>query len=182
MASNLHPLAGKSDLIVPVHKRRWLGPPLVVRHVAQTFGVAGRVWIGPIDVPWRVEVDAAVYCVGGTAAGNVRIGVYKEGDTIDRPDGGELVVESGSVAQPTTNALHLVDLPTTILEAGRYYVAIQGDDATGTFYTHTNATTGGYNPGRYYDHTYGPFEDPCPATLASTRFPIIFLRVSRNLV
>jgi len=138
------------------------------------FAVAGRVWIAPIDVHVRCVINRLIYQVGTAQVGNVRLGLYREGATIDKADGGDLVVESASVVQSPAAAIQMVTVPDTLLNPGRYYVAIQGDDPTGTFRNF-------YDPGnliaRYYDQAYGAFTDPCPVTTATNRIPIMFLRV-----
>lgn len=166
----------------PILERRWIPfPPFPAVHTSsQAFGTAGRVYLCPVDVPWRVEIDAIGYYVGDTAAGNVRIGLYKEGAE-DTPEGGDLVCESGSEAQPTAYCFHLLTVPDTILNPGRYWVALQGDDTTGTFMRAVRLLLNTAWLSRSYDHTYGPFEDPCPSVSAQTFSASGVLRVKRVL-
>ena len=110
----------------------------------------------------------------------MRIGIYREGPTIDLPDGGELVAESASVIQVglATYTLDQIPIPATILTPGRYYMALQGDDVTGTFIRTVDYTT---FIGRYYDHGYGVFTDPCPVTVLIATVPTFGVRVSQNI-
>jgi len=153
-----------------------------VNNVSGSFGTAGRVYIAPIQIPWRVEVDMIAYIIRGTSAGEVRVGLYKEGPTPDKPDGGELVVESDSVPQIGTYRFHKIPIPDTILEPGLYFICLQGSDPDGTFQYADPGTDPDGLMGWYYDHTYGPFENPCPATSISPGIcPDMSIRVKRVL-
>lgn len=163
--------------VPPRLRRRYLKPPFMVPYGSVAFGVVGRVYIAPFDVPWKVIVDRIMYVVGAVAAGNVRLGIYEEGPTIDLPDAGNLLAESGSVAQPGTVRYHSLPIPETLLRPGRHHISIQGDDTTGEFYRVVRSTP----TARFYDHAYGPFTDPCPVTAGLINTPLIMLRVSRNL-
>lgn len=130
------------------------------------FGTAGKVWLVPLDISWPVIVDRILYRVGSTQAGNVRVGIYKEGDTEDSPVGAELVVESASIAQAATNVVQLLTIADTVLEPGQYFIGLQGDDTSGTFHRSYDS---GKNIATYYNRSggYGAFTDPCP-TLTTT--------------
>jgi len=144
------------------------------------FGVAGRVGLVPIDVPWPVIIDRIIYQVGTTSSGNVRAGIYREGETADSAEGGALVVESASVAQLTATYIQMITVADTILTPGRYFAGIQGSSATGTF-------EGGIEAAGsvilYYDRAggYGAFTDPCPTLGAYGYGAFIMLRVKENL-
>jgi len=142
----------------------------------QTFFVAGRVYLALIEVPWPCIIDRIIYQVGNFSAGNVRVGLYKEGATLERPDGGELVVESGSVAQLGAHGVQEIAISETYLQPGRYFGALQGSDVSGTFrclYATNYWVYGIYdNPGGY-----GPFVDPCPTTSINVVAPLMWLRI-----
>ena len=124
-------------------------------------------------------MDAIIYQVGGTSAGNVRAGIYREGAIQDRPDGGRLVAESSSVAQDAAARVQVIMLPSpVVLEPGPYHLAIQFDDVNATFYRVYDTRN---LDSRIYDHTYGPFPDPCPTTSLSLTIPVMMLRVTKNL-
>ena len=144
-------------------------------------GLIARVYLNPIEVPYRIEIDRLGYQVGLTSAGNIRMGLYRQGTVADTPDGGALVVESASEAQVAGNRIQSVIVPDTVLIPGLYYLAWQGDDATATFYAWrdngglwpTCSTRGG---------GYGAFTDPCPATAGVAGDYIkCFMRVKTNL-
>ena len=113
--------------------------------------------------------------MGSVQAGNVRLGLYREGPTPEIPDGGALVVETGSVAQIPGISIQLIAIPPTLLRRGKYWTGIQGDDVTGTYYTLRDDAS---VIDAMYDHPYGPFTDPCPATGMWQRPAHMFVRVS----
>ena len=155
--------------------RRWLHTPVIATVFGSTaFGAAGRVFLGQLIVPNTLEIDRIGYQVGTVSAGNIRLGLYREGPTPERPDGGALVVETGSVAQIAVTSLQLIAIPPTLLRRGRYWTAVQGDDVLGTYYMQRD-DAGVIGP--FYDHAYGPFTDPCPVTAAWLRPAHMTVRV-----
>jgi hypothetical protein len=150
------------------------------------FSVIGRVWMHPIIVPWNLTVDRLAYIIGAAANGNVRIGIYRYGSYgyPDLPDGGPLSVESASVAQGGlgTNRVHWIDIVPTVLNPSLYFIGVQGDNVAGTMfiadysYNWIDNIAGYVRPGRYYDHAYGPFTNPCPVTTEEAG-PIVYMRV-----
>ena len=156
--------------------KRWLHTPILsCSFASNTFAVANRVYLGQLIVPNTLEIDRISYRVGAVSAGNVRLGIYREGPTPERPDGGALVVETGSVAQAAVSSLQMITIPATLLRRGKYWLAIQGDDVTGTYYM--NRDDAGIIGCRYIQ-VYGPFTDPCPATALDARPAHMFVRVS----
>lgn len=146
---------------------------------ANAFGIAGKVFIAPLDISWPIIIDRLIYIVGSTSAGGVRLGLYREGATADSPAGAELVVESGSVAQAAASTIQMVTVPQTVLIAAQYFLAIQGNNVTGTFQRTTDT---GLSFGKSYIRGggYGAFTDPCPA-VATWEIPIGGVRVVQNL-
>lgn len=158
---------------------------MVFTTVSQAFGTTGRVRLSPIHVRKRVTIDMLGYVIGDAANGNVRIGLYRRGiiGWPDLPDTGALVVETGSLAQPGTNRVHWATVPDTQLAPGLYYPAVQCDDVNGTFHWFSRTQSWHHNIlgnvliGHYYDHPYGAFTNPCPATIQSSYAPVFLLRV-----
>ena len=180
-------MAAPGDLpkwdVYPIPSRRWITTKYntpATQTISATFAVIGRTSISLIDIPFDCIIDRLCYQVGAAAAGNARIGLYREGGTIDLPDGGTLVAESGSVAQPGTHRTVVNTLVPVepMLTRGRYYVALQGDNITGTAWFMFDSAS---NFGRYYDHAYGAFGNPCPVTVVSDRSPVVGLRIKKVL-
>ena len=131
---------------------------------SQTF-TAGRVLMTEFYVDQAVSVDAIVYIVGDTSAGNVTVGIYGPIATREVSTGAALLVESASTAQGSTSTPQVVTFNATILQPGLYYAVLEGSDATGTYMRHGNTTqVAGY--GAYYarDGGYGALTTPAPAT------------------
>lgn len=146
---------------------------------SSAFGTAGRVFLNQFVVKHPLIIDRLCYQVGLASAGNVRLGVYREGATPESPDGGEVVVESASVAQEAITYFQLVTIAEIHLERGKYFLGIQGDDVTGTFWTVRSPD--GDPCLRYYDHGYGAFTDPCSATAPISNSIDGTVRVARVL-
>jgi len=163
-----------------VLKARYLARQMFSLTVASTaFGLAGRVVISPIDASWPMTIDRIIYQVGTTSAGNVRIGLYREGAIADSPQGAALVVESASVAQSTAGYLQMVTIADTVLTPGQYFIGLQGDDVLGTF---RSSSTGDTIIGSYYDRGggYGAFTDPCPTITAAAVVPFFMIRIKES--
>lgn len=148
--------------------RRWINP---FHHglalTSQTF-TAGRAMLVEFELEEAAFIDGVNYQVGAAANGNVRVGIYGPIITEEECEAASLLVESSSTAQVGTNTAQIVSLTKTLAKAGRYYVALQSDDATGTFLRQPNQRQVlGWN--RYYDRGggYGAFTTPCPATTES---------------
>lgn len=81
-----------------------------------------------IYIPFHLRRGATVkqlFCVnGGTAAGNIDMGIYD--------NAGARKVSIGSTAQAGTSTIQTFDIADTTLAAGTYYLAIAKDDAVGT--------------------------------------------------
>ena len=176
---------GKVDLFRNKFYKRYVGVdvPIPWRY-SLTFGTVGRVWLTELTIPWKMEVDQLIYEVGGTAAGNARMALYEMGPNEDEPDGGKLIVETDSSPQPGAYYCHIFDITPLVLNPGRYFIAVMGDDASGTWWgrRHVGADGGLYV--YYFDNPggYGAFADPCPNTVPANYGPDAFLRVRRNIV
>ncbi len=164
-----------------VLKARYIRGPLLPYGIASSaFGTAGRVWVVPIDVPWPVIIDRIIYQVGSVSAGNVRVGLYREGETVDSAAGADLVVESASVAQSAAGYIQMVTVTATILTPGQYFGVIQGSNTTGTYQQSYDSAL---LFASYYNRTggYGAFTDPCPTLTGDYITPFLILRVKENL-
>lgn len=168
------------------HNYRWISNIDILIEIAfggnQAFGVAGRVFTAPIQVPCSVTIDRIGFFTSGVAAGNVRLSLYHVGSfgLPDLPDAGALVVESASVALGgLANRVYLGTVANTALTPGLYFGAIQGDTVgdgyrgSGNLYNNVSFT-------RTYDlGGYGPFTNPCPATVTRDWYtPFFMLRVT----
>jgi hypothetical protein len=92
-----------------------------------------------IYVPFRVAasitVDRMWVYKGGTAAGNIDIGIYN--------DAGTRLVSLGSTADAGTTVIVTFDVANTTLSRGYYYLAFACSDGTATF---ARAAIGGNMP------------------------------------
>ena len=151
----------------------------------KTFGTSGRVYLVPIDILWAVKVDAILWQIGDTYNGGggrgVRACLYKEGSTLDEPEGGELVVE-GEATIPNKYEyifdIRIIPLVETLLSAGRHWMGIQSEVPGASFCCGLDSSPG-YVIGRTFDRAggYGPFPNPCPATSGSGFPPRMKVRV-----
>lgn len=148
----------------------------------QAFGAIGRVFLAMVVAPWDMIIDRLMFLSGTTTTGNVRMGIYREGATIDLADGGALVAESGSTAK-AANVMQVLTIPNTFLKAGRYYVGVMSDTITDQYRSNTFAT----NPDRLGESWfangggYTNFNNPCPATGGASAPPIVGVRVKQVL-
>lgn len=157
------------QLIKP--KQRWLFPyygGYVAAATNQTF-TAGRVYLVEFEVIAPVTVDQITWVNGTTAAGNVTVGIYGPLVTEETCAGAAVAVQSASTAQSGTSTPQSVSLTATTLQPGRYYIAIEGSDGTGTLMRQSaqQAQVTGWT--QFYDRAggYGALTDPCPAVTNS---------------
>ncbi len=151
----------------------------------RAFGTIGRVFLTEIQIPFTLTIDLLGYVTGTAVAGNVRVGLYERGAVgwPDLPDGGDLVVETGSFAQGVgTRMPSFGAIADTQLTPGSYYLGVQGDDIAGAYYSvnsrlRAHETLGNAQVGFRYDHGYGVFTDPCPVTTDDYP-PFVYLRVA----
>jgi len=142
---------------------------------------AARVYMELIEIPKAIKVDAIIISNAATISGNVRVGIYGPVPlTTDTVNGASLVVESSSTAQSGANVGQAITFTETTLQAGKYYLAFQIDNITGTVNRHGNVTQVS-NWTMYYERSggYGALTNPCPTPVASaSNFPAITLRCS----
>jgi hypothetical protein len=143
-----------------------------------TTSVSGRVYLQQISIPKAIKVDAIVVSNFGSLSGEIRVGIYGPVDlTTDTPENAPLVVESNSVTHAGSN--QIVTFNETTIQAGKYYLALQSQNATG--FLRKSSAGSPINLVGYYDRSggYGAFTDPVPSFTNSTNPTIgITLRCS----
>lgn len=144
--------------------KRWAVPYHTgVAATSQTF-TAGRVLLAEFELEEAAFIDGVSYVTGAAAAGNVTVGVYGPITTEETCNSAPVLVQSASTAQSGTNTEQFISLTKTLAKAGRYYVALEGSDASGTYMRQANQTqVVGW--GQFYDRGggYGTLTDPCPS-------------------
>lgn len=161
---------------------RWVEPYHVdVVPTSQTF-TSGRVLMAVANVPQSGYVDQFVYVSGSNASGTAIGGVYGPLVTPDDCTGAPLKVESSATAQSGTNTPQALDLTKTFLPAGQYCLALEGEDAAGTYMRNGNQTqvTGWTS---YYDRAggFGALTDPVPTdTDSGSAVPGMRIRMITN--
>lgn len=165
------------------HFHRYLlnSMPFLAGTAARVIALGATI-LGPVDVPFLCTIDQLGYRVGDVQAGNVRLGLYPTGATVDLPDGADVVVETGSVPQTIVSEWQLETVADTQITPGQYFVGVQADDVTATFYicNFARLQPAGFVMGRTFAQAYGAFTSPCPVTGAydTYRSPIVLLRVA----
>lgn len=146
---------------------RWASPyHTAVTVTSQTF-VAGTVFAALFEVTQPVVADQMCYVVGGVAQGSVRMGIYGPVVTEETMLTSPLLATTASTSQSaiSINSPHCIDLTTNPeLKQGRYYMVLQGADATGTYMRNSNtAQVTGWGQSYARGGGYGAFTDPAPA-------------------
>ena len=121
-----------------------------------------------VQVPFVCEATSVCFTTGGTAAGAVRVGLYKAASE-NVLLGGALVAESASTSISGATFFNMVvdfTAPVT-LEPGQYWIVIQTNTSTDTIVANgTYAYPIGW--GYTFTQAYGAFPATCPAITAST--------------
>lgn len=86
----------------------------------------------PFDINKPIIIKRLFTINGGTASGNVDVGIYTED--------GSLLTSIGSTAQSGTNAPQFFNITDIMLSPGRYYLAVAMNNTTGTMFR-ANLTT-----------------------------------------
>lgn len=89
-----------------------------------TWPTANKAYFIPFSVFAPITIVKMFVINGGTASGNIDVGIY------DR--GGSRLVSSGSTAQSGTSAVQEFNITDTLLLPGLYYLACAMDNTTGT--------------------------------------------------
>lgn len=122
--------------------QRWIAPYNGGWYVATASATitSGTVTLSEFENHTVSAVTGLCYQVGSAAAGSVRMAVYGPIVQEESALNSRLLVETASTTQVgTTGAPHCLNVATTTLPAGRFYVAFQGDNAVGTFMRHNAA-------------------------------------------
>lgn len=125
-----------------------------------------RVYLLALEIPFNCSIDGIIPCWSNPVAGNVRAVVYE--DVSVTPEGGDVLVESASIAKAGTYRYQKLTLAETALTRGIVWLGIVSDEGTSKFH---RAEYGAYGPavlrGISYDiGTYGALTDPCPTLTA----------------
>ena len=130
MPSSLHPVGGDRDSALTTP---WSHDALGVDIQATGFSVNGNItWIANLAtyVPFilaRPKLIAQFFWVNGTSvAGNTDVGVYNEGLT--------KVLSTGSTANSGTTTVQAVNVTDTLLQPGRYWLALASDSSTHIYF------------------------------------------------
>ena len=87
------------------------------------WGTANLALYAPVLVPRRIVVVKLALSNGGTADGNIDLGIYDESGT--------LLVSTGAVAQSGTDTEQVRDIADTTLGPGVYYLGVSLSSAAG---------------------------------------------------
>lgn len=104
---------------------------LTALNTSTAWGTQYRAIYVPIRVPIRVTVLELGVVTSNTATGNIDIGIY---DAV-----GTRIVSTGSTAKSATLAVQAVDVTDTVIGPGLYYLAVNNDTTTDTFYCVSDA-------------------------------------------
>lgn len=165
---------------IPI-RNRWIHPYFWSISSTSQTPTAGTVYLVEFEVQQTCTVDAISFSKGTTQAGNVTVGIYGPVSTEETAAGLAVIIQSASTAVAAgVSTSQDVTFTATVLRKGRYYAAIEFDDATNTYmrnpnqrqvlgWSYTYARGGGY----------GALTDPCPATTDSaSAIPAISIRCS----
>lgn len=169
-----------SNPIVP--SERWLSPYMTgLAATSQAFSI-GRFFNMEFNVSVNSTVDQLCYIQGGTQNGNVQMAIYGPLVTEDSIVGAPFVASTTSVAQSagTINLPQCLSIGPVSLPAGRYYVGIQSDSASGTYMRQANQTqVVGWSGS--FDTVYGnlPITTATTTTTSGSNVPGIRIRIVR---
>ncbi len=91
--------------------------------VSTVWPTANKAYIYPFQVVYPTYARQLSWFNGGTASGNVDMGIYDASFA--------KVVSTGSTAQSGTNAFQTVNITDTLLLPGNYFMALAMDNTTG---------------------------------------------------
>jgi len=152
--------------------------PLFALDDNSTTMVANRVYLNPVVIPRALVVDQIVPTWSGVAAGNVRVGLFK--DNGNTPVGGALIVESASTAKSGTNRKQEISIAETILTKSIVWVFVYSDEATTQVVCGSKlASLEGTLQPCYFNQAYGALPAVCPALAGSNYGATAMLHVKR---
>lgn len=157
--------------------RRWIVPYVGIGTTSSAF-TAGQVLLVQFDVTEYSIVDAISYTKGTAVSGNLTVGIIGPAVTEDTAAGAPVAVQSASTAQSAGSATEqIVTFTPTVLAPGRYWAAIEADNATGTFSRVASANyAAGW--GQSYTQTYGALASTTPAVAALAAAPSLRVRLA----
>lgn len=148
-----------------------------------TAPTAARVYLSLFDIRSPILADQITIYNGGTAAGNVTVGIYGPLVIEDTCAGSPLAATSTSTAQTGTNQIQNIAFTfQTMLNPGRYYTAIEFSSVLATFWqNYGNDNFPGWM--QYYARGggYGALTDPCPTITNATSLAMP-ISIVRNLI
>jgi hypothetical protein len=130
---------------------------------------AGTVLLHLIEVPEDCYVDAIIITHGASPTGNATVGIYGPiTSTEDTCQGLPVIVQSASTALVNANTSQIISITETFLRKGRYYIAVEFDNAGHTYMRHGNQQfVVGWVQTYARSGGYGALTDPCP-TITNT--------------
>lgn len=133
---------------------------------SNTWPAANRAIAYPITVPFTLTAVKLYIANGGTATGNLDIGIYDVNFS--------LKIAIGSTAQSGTNTLQLFDITDTVLTRGIYFLAIASSSAASTMI----ALTSGLSNQRAAGIVQMASAMPLPATLTPAAMATAFIPIA----
>jgi len=152
--------------------------------VSYTGLALGVIHLMPLYVESPVVIDQIrFWCGNNNNPSHFWAAIYKNPTTPEFPDGGILVVDTGSVAISGVNMVVACPIPDTVLNAGVYWIGIQVDDNFGESVgaivdvTNTEAVAREFFTGG----VYLPYPNPCPVTTVGQLEVSVRVRVRTNI-
>jgi hypothetical protein len=171
--------AGVTNMVFGSHTIEGLGSVLAAIGtgvpVSSAWPTASLAMFVPIALSEAVTVVKMAWLNGATVSGNVDVGIYDAS--------GNRLVSIGSTAQAGVTNSQVVDIADTLLNAGRYYLALAVDNITGTMRMTVPDTLGTVKAMGMLQMA-AAFPLPLTATFAAaanTRVPQIWASQSVNL-
>jgi len=162
-------------------RNRWIKPYFSSVSATSQTPTAGTVYLVEFEVTQKCTVDAISYGKVATQAGNVTVGIYGPVSTEETAAGLAVIIQSASTAVSAgANTSQEVTFTATVLNKGRYYAAIEFDDATNTYLRNSNQRqVVGWSYTYARGGGYGALTDPCPATTdTASAIPVLAIRCS----
>lgn len=139
-----------------------------------TFPTANAAIYIPFWLPEARTVTQVFWHNGATSNGQVDVGIYD--------NDGTRKVSAGSTTQTPINVIQSVDVTDTALAAGRYYLAVAMDDATGTLFCWTSTVQLSKSFGLAWQLAAFPLPATATfSTITQTQLPLVGL-TTRSIV
>jgi hypothetical protein len=101
------------------------GAVATVTPISVAHGTINLARFFPFVIPEPILVMKLFWHNGGTASGNVDVGIFSED--------GKKIISTGAQAQGTISVLQEFDIADTVIGRGRFYLGISASSATATF-------------------------------------------------